>query len=101
MTIGPSIQNHQAIGALAELFKVIAHPDRIRIIKKLREDETDVNSLAETLSLPGPRTSQHLRLLRAYKLVEERRRGRHHIYRLTQPHLAQWIDDGLNVMDMS
>lgn len=80
---------------LAEVFKVIAHPDRIRLIEELRGSELDVNTLAQELELPGARVSQHLSLLRAHRMVEERRDGRHHFYQLTQPELANWIIDAL------
>ena len=57
---------------LAEVLRVIAHPDRIRIIEELRAGECDVNSLVDTLELPGPRVSQHLGLMRLHHIVEER-----------------------------
>ncbi len=84
---------------LAEIFKVISHPDRIRLIEELRTGEKDVNTLAETLALPGARVSQHLSLLRAHRLVEERRDGRHHFYHLIQPEIAGWIVDGLDFVE--
>lgn len=80
---------------LAEIFKVIAHPDRIRIIEDLYEEERDVTSLADRLGLTGPRVSQHLHQLRLHRLVEERREGRHHFYSLAMPELAVWIVDAL------
>ncbi|MDA0822054.1 MAG: metalloregulator ArsR/SmtB family transcription factor [Proteobacteria bacterium] len=80
---------------LAEVFKVIAHVDRIRLIEELQRSEMGVNTLAETLSLPGSRVSQHLSLLRAHRIVEERRDGRYHLYKLIQPDIAQWIVDGI------
>ncbi|MFT6435276.1 MAG: DNA-binding transcriptional ArsR family regulator [Candidatus Azotimanducaceae bacterium] len=80
---------------LAEVFKVAAHADRIRLIEELHRGEMDVNTLAEALSLPGPRVSQHLSLLRAHRIVEERRDGHHHMYKLIQPEIAQWIVDGI------
>ncbi|MEM9173130.1 MAG: metalloregulator ArsR/SmtB family transcription factor [Pseudomonadota bacterium] len=80
---------------LADIFKLIAHPDRIRMIEELRKQEYDVNSLATQLELSGSRVSQHLSLLRAHRIVEERRDGRHHFYHLTQPEIAQWIVAGL------
>ena len=80
---------------LAEIFKIVAHPDRIRMIEEIRQGEKDVNTLVETLQLPGPRVSQHLSLLKAHRVVEERRDGRRHFYRLTQPEIAQWIIEGL------
>lgn len=84
---------------LADIFKLIAHPDRIRLIEELRFEERDVNSLARILSLPAPRVSQHLALLRANRLVEERRDGRHHLYHLTQPEIAGWIIEGLDFIE--
>lgn len=84
---------------LADVFKLIAHPDRIRIIEELRSGERDVNTLAETMDLPGPRVSQHLSLLRAQKIVEERREGRHHFYHLPQPEIAAWIVGALDFVE--
>lgn len=80
---------------LAEIFKIIAHPDRVRIIEELRGGEKDVNTIVELLALPGPRVSQHLSLLRAHRFVEERRDGRRHFYHLVQPEMADWIVEGL------
>jgi DNA-binding transcriptional ArsR family regulator len=84
---------------LAELFKRVANPDRIRIIEELRSGEKDVNTLVEALDLPGPRVSQHLSLMRAHRIVEERRDGRRHCYHLTQPEMATWIIEGLDFVE--
>ena len=84
---------------LADIFKIIAHPDRIRIIEELGSDEKDVNTLVDTLDLPGPRVSQHLALMRANRIVQERREGRHHYYHLIQPDLANWIIDALSFVE--
>jgi DNA-binding transcriptional ArsR family regulator len=84
---------------LAEIFKIIAHPDRIRIIEELGQSEKDVNTLVEHLGLPGPRVSQHLSLMRANRIVEERREGRHHYYHLMQPDIANWIIEALSFVE--
>jgi len=84
---------------LADIFKIMANPDRIRMIEELRTGEKDVNTLQEALELPGPRVSQHLALMRAHRIVEERRDGRHHFYHLTQPEIADWIIEGLNFLE--
>lgn len=86
-------------GELAEIFKVIAHPDRIRIIEELWKEESDVNSLAENLGLSGPRVSQHLNQLRLNRIVSERRDGRRHIYNLLQPDIATWIIEALTFVE--
>ncbi len=85
---------------LAELFKLLAHPDRLRLIEELRLGERDVTGIAEALNLPTTRVSQHLASLRAHRLVEERREGRNHFYHLTQPDLAGWIVAALPFVDV-
>lgn len=81
---------------LAQLFGVLAHPDRIRIIEELRNGEVDVNGLQQAIGLPQSRVSQHLSVLRAHRIVAERREGRHVFYHLPDPRLAQWILDGVS-----
>jgi len=85
---------------LADLFRLLAHADRLRLIEELRGGEKDVSGLAAALDLPATRISQHLALLRAHRLVEERRDGRSHFYRLLSPHLAEWIVDALPFVDI-
>lgn len=80
---------------LSEIFKILGHPDRIRIIEELATGEKDVNSMVAQLELPGPRVSQHLSLMKAHRIVDERRDGRHHYYHLLQPEIAEWIIQGL------
>ena len=84
---------------LSDIFKMLSNPDRIRLVEELRSRERDVNTLHLTLDLPATRVSQHLSLLRAHRIVEERREGRHVFYHLTQPDLADWIIDGLRFID--
>lgn len=84
---------------LADIFKVLSHPDRLRIIEELRAAPMDVNTLHEALDLPATRVSQHLSLLRAHRLVTDSRDGRHVYYALTQPDLATWVVDGLRFIE--
>jgi len=84
---------------LAEIFKLVAHPDRIRLIEELSQGESDVNTLASTLDIAGPRVSQHLNQLRVHRVVSERRDGRRHIYSLLQPEIAHWILEALTFVE--
>jgi len=85
---------------LAELFGVFAHPDRIRLVEELRGGEKDVNALQAALGVTHSRTSQNLAILRARRIVAERREGRHVFYRLVNPALADWIVQGLPFLDI-
>ena len=76
---------------LAEFLGVLSHPSRIRIIEELRDGEHDVMSLQEALGISHSGVSQHLMVLRANRLVSERREGRHVFYQLRQPEIAGWL----------
>lgn len=85
---------------LAELFKLLAHPDRLRLIEELRLGERDVNGIAAALDLPATRVSQHLAPLRAHRIVADRREGRNHYYCLTHPGIATWIVEALEFIEI-
>lgn len=82
--------------ALSELFRVLSNPHRIRIVEHLRAGEVDVNGLQDATGLTHSNVSQHLSVLRAHRLVHERRDGRHVFYQLSQPQLADWILSGID-----
>jgi DNA-binding transcriptional ArsR family regulator len=85
---------------LADLLKALGHPDRVRLVEELGEQEKDVQTLSDTLGVRQARVSQHLAVLRANHVVEDRRDGRHVLYRLAKPALAAWIVlGGMTLMD--
>src|SRR5512136_723645 len=85
------------IGTLAEIFKALADPTRLRLVKLLAERapgevEPDgcgggplcVNALAHRLGITQSAVSQHLRVLRQARLVKGERRGAFVHYSLDQ-----------------
>ncbi len=84
---------------LAVMFGVLSHPERIRIVEELRAGEKDVNTLCEGIGVRQPRVSQHLSTLKAHRMVQERREGRHVFYHLTQSEMAAWILEGLDFIE--
>lgn len=93
---------HRALVAkeLAEFLGVLSHPHRIRIVEELRDGEHDVNSLQAALGISHSGVSQHLMVLRANRLVSERREGRHVFYQLRQPDLAAWLLEATSFLEM-
>lgn len=85
---------------LADLMRLLAHADRLRLIEELGPGERTVSELAAALALPSTRSSQHLALLRAHRLVAEQRDGRSHFYRFTHPQLAASFLDALAFVDI-
>jgi DNA-binding transcriptional ArsR family regulator len=66
----------------ANLFRVLGHPARVRILELLREGERSVGALQVELGLDSGGTSQHLAALRRIGLVESRREGTSVYYRV-------------------
>ena len=91
----PTSEPYLVTKELADMLGVLSHPHRIRIIAELRDEERDVNSLQLVLGINHSGVSQHLSVLRAHRLVVERRQGRHVFYHLAQPKLARWLLDGV------
>lgn len=83
---------------LAGWLRAIAHPARIRLIEELQAEERDVGSLSKAIELSHSSTSQHLMVLRAHRILVERREGRHVLYRLRQPELAEWLVQAVSLL---
>ncbi len=88
-----------ATSELARLLGALAHRHRIQIIEELRRGEQDVTSLTNTLAISTSRVSQHLRVLKAHHLLQERRDGRHVFYSLVEPDVATWLAQGLSFVE--
>lgn len=56
----------------------------------------DVNSIQQVMGISHSAVSQNLAVLRAHKLVRERRDGRRVIYSLAHQSLAAWLLEGLS-----
>lgn len=80
-------------GRLAELFKLLADPNRCRILYALLEaGELCVCDLAETVEVPESSVSHALRLLRTAGVVRNRRDGRMIYYSLDDSHVRLLLD---------
>ena len=75
----------------AQLFRVLGHPVRIRILELLTEGERTVGDLQTELQLDSSGTSQHLAALRQQGLLESRRAGTNVYYRIRDPRVSQLL----------
>lgn len=80
---------------LAELFKALSDPTRLRIISLLLENEVCVHSLETTLGMTQSAISHQMRFLRQLSLVRYRKVGRHVYYALDDEHVRQLFAQGL------
>ena len=77
---------------LAEMFKALSDPTRLKLVKLLVEHQGAlcVNALANNLGVTQSAVSQHLRILRQTGLVKGDRRGYHVHYYLDKDRLAEY-----------
>jgi DNA-binding transcriptional ArsR family regulator len=78
---------------LAEVFRLMGDPSRLRIILACSDGPICVGDIAQQLGLPQSLVSHHLRLLRAARLVRADRRGKQIHYRLADDHISCVIAD--------
>lgn len=81
---------------LAEIFKTIGDPTRIKILYALKERELCVCDLSELLEMSSSAISHQLRVLRNNKLVKFRKKGRSVYYSLDDEHVLSLFVQGLN-----
>jgi ArsR family transcriptional regulator len=80
---------------LAEVFKALADPTRVRIISALAQTELCVYDLATALGMSQSAVSHQLRSLREMRLVRYRKAGRHVYYALDDEHIRDLFQRGL------
>lgn len=88
----PAPASHEAA---AGLLRALANPHRVAIVLQLGEGDRCVHELIEALDLSQPLVSQHLRVLRAERLVIGRRRGREIAYGLSDQHVVHIVSDAV------
>jgi ArsR family transcriptional regulator len=87
MTPGPTIQKKADLSAAVALFRSLADPTRLAIVRELAGGERRVVDLTRTLGLAQSTVSAHVACLRDCGLVEGRPVGRQMLYKLTRPEL--------------
>ena len=81
---------------LAEIFRLLGDPSRLRVLIECRRGPTPVGKIAETTGLSPSLVSHHLRLLRATRIVRAERQGRHVLYSLDDHHIDRVLTDMLD-----
>jgi DNA-binding transcriptional ArsR family regulator len=80
---------------LAQVFRAMADPTRVRILSALAEAELCVGDLAGVLEMSISAISHQLRLLRELRVVRKRREGKHIYYALDDEHVRDLFERGL------
>jgi ArsR family transcriptional regulator len=76
----------------ADIFQALAHPTRIAMVDALRGGELTAGALIAKLELEQANASQHLAVLRAKRIVVNRKVGNQVYYSLRDPVLLEVLD---------
>jgi len=90
-----AMKSEQSMIALAEMFKVLGDPTRIKLVIALSTSELCVCDLANLLGASQSAVSHSLRALRQMKLVKHRKEGKVVYYSLDDHHISHLIEDGM------
>jgi ArsR family transcriptional regulator len=82
----------------AEMFRVLGHPVRVRMLELLRSGELPVRELQRLLDLDSSGASQHLGALRKLGLLESRREGTSVYYRIKDERTNELLDVARHIL---
>lgn len=77
---------------ISKQLKLLAHPERLRILDVLRREPECVCHLEALLDKPQPYVSQQLRTLRNADVIVDERRGHNIYYELRSDQVRSWLD---------
>ena len=83
------------VQALADTFRLLGDPTRVRIVDALSEGELCVCDIAAHIGISESAVSHQLRLMRSQRLVRGRREGRCVYYTLDDQHVLSLFQQGL------
>lgn len=79
--------------ALADLFRLLGDPTRLRIVVSCLRTPLAVSDIADRLGLSVSLVSHHLRLLKGARLVRAERQGRQVYYGADDLHVRRMVED--------
>ena len=75
----------EILDLIAERFRVLAEPARLRILNVLLDGERTVSDLVDETGLHQANVSKHLSLLRSSSFVDRRKEGLYAFYSVSDP----------------
>ncbi len=73
------------VEAVAQRFRLLGDPTRLRILQHLEEGEASVNDIVSALAAGQPNISKHLQVLHAAGILERRRQANAIYYSIADP----------------
>lgn len=76
---------------IAEMGKGIGNENRYRILEAVMKAPQSVSQITSKVNLPQPAVSQHLKVLKSARLVEDNRRGQEVVYSVNVSYMAELL----------
>jgi DNA-binding transcriptional ArsR family regulator len=80
------------IDLVAQRFRVLGEPMRIKLLDRLREGEATVGELQEALGASQQNVSKHLGILHSAGMVTRTKQGNHARYAISDPSVFELCD---------
>ena len=80
------------IELIAQRFRVLGEPMRIKLLDRLREEDATVGELQQALSVSQQNVSKHLAILHAAGMVTRTKDGNHTRYSISDPSVFELCD---------
>ncbi len=77
---------------VADLLKIMAHPERLMVLCQLTQGEVGVGVLQQSSSLSQSAFSQHLTVLRKYGVIRARKASQQVFYSLSDGRITSLIE---------
>jgi len=90
-----AIEDTATVEALADTFRILGDPTRIRIVDALAQGDLCVHELSDKVGISESAVSHQLRLMRSMRIVRGRREGRCVYYTLDDQHILDLFQQGL------
>ena len=90
-----SLLQPRTVEALADTFRVLGDPTRVRILDALSHGELCVFDIASLVGISESAASHQMRLLRGMRLVRPRRAGRLVYYAVDDQHILELLHQAL------
>ena len=90
-----ALTDSATVQALADTFRILGDPTRVRIVDALVQGERCVHEIAGLVGISESAVSHQLRLMRGMRLVRGRRAGRCVYYTLDDQHIVDLFQQGL------
>ncbi len=90
-----ALRDGATVQALADTFRLLGDPTRVRIVDALSGGELCVHELSDRVGISESAVSHQLRLMRSMRIVRGRREGRCVYYTLDDQHVLDLFQQGL------